>query len=283
MIAVYSAGGKAFEFPSWSVWLIVGLILAIIITFYALRSTALYKMARNVGMKYDWLAFVPVVWIVVACKLSGNIIFFGAKLKRAWLIFLVVFGITTTVGLVQGLMTYVPLIGYYLEGGRVAFNVSNQVFDGLVFYPFDNYFMVGADFSTAYTQGYITALNVLYYVTWANDIINFFLMLSLFSAFFRTYWPQRPFVGVILSVFGMFPIAAFVVRKNQPVDYAKYIRERMRVYNEVNRQSLNGQNGGENSQPFDEYEKNGEPFDEYQKGNGKSDDPFSDFFDDKKD
>ena len=75
MITIFSEG-FALEVP-------IGMILTVLITsliiplaFYVLRSIGLYKLAKRKNLKCAFMAFIPCVWIYVACRLVAESKFF---------------------------------------------------------------------------------------------------------------------------------------------------------------------------------------------------------------
>ena len=55
---------------------------AIWLALFILQGVGLYKMAKNVGLRHKWLAFVPFADLVFMGKLAGTCDIFGRKMKR---------------------------------------------------------------------------------------------------------------------------------------------------------------------------------------------------------
>lgn len=249
-------------------------IAAIYLILYILRSVGLFILAKKNGVKLSGLAFVPCVWIFTACKLIGKGRIFGTTFEKTAVWIAVVFTFSSLVPIVYNFLTYLPYIGYYLQGGSISFTYETT---GL-------YLQTGSDFLDPLdTPTMAVILKILNFVGYLLRIAEIFITVTVYIALFKKFWPEHYILASVLSFFGLFPIFVFVIRNKKPVDYAEYIRNRFygsgytpygrNGYNGNNDYNQNGNGGYNNGQ-----EKQEDPFGEFSQ---KSDDPFSEF-DDKK-
>ena len=279
MLYIFDYFGNRIDVYPWVVWLTVGIISAITIAFYFLRSIGLYKMATNAKIDKKFMAFIPIVWVYIVSKLAGEVYFFGMKIKKFVFWILTVVIVAEVFSIAHTLMAYIPLIGYYLQGGDVIYTQGNVTIVGAMMYPFDRYFYVGTDFFFQYTQTYLNLVRALSYVSTGVGLISLFLCVSMYAGFFRKYWPRHVFLGVFLCIIGLFPILAFSFRNASPFDYQAYIRNMMQNMgygdpNNPNNTGNNQSNGNDN--PFGEFENKN---DNNSSKNGSDGDPFDEFSD----
>ena len=287
MIYLIDYFGNRIDVYPWAVWLIVGLITAIVIAFYVLRSIGVYKLADKAGVDKKYLAFIPIAWVYPLSKIAGDVYFFGTKIKKFALCMLIIFLTAEILEIAYYLVTYIPLIGYYLQGGDVMLTSGNVTIVGARVYPFDGYIFVGDDFVFGYTQAYVNLVRVLYYVSSGFSLVSLVFLICLYSSFFRKYWPSHVFLGIILSIFGFFPIVVFVLRNKAPFDYQAYIRNMMQNMGypnpNANPNNSNGSAGSTNANPFSEFDDNKGASDNGSSSNGSSssgsEEPFDEFSD----
>jgi hypothetical protein len=67
-MGVYLPDGSSGSISKGIIWGGVGVYLAVIIAFYALRSIAIFVMAKRRNIKNAWMAFLPCIWFYTACK-----------------------------------------------------------------------------------------------------------------------------------------------------------------------------------------------------------------------
>ena len=197
--------------------LAVSLVAVIIaLAFYALRSVGLYKLAVNQGIKNAYVAFIPCVWIFIACKLIGKIRFFGTTFEKAALIVCLIFSACEILPFAYNFLRLFPYIAYYLEGGQITVSVGAET----VIYA-------GDDFINHFdTPAINTILNILRIVSGLLDIAEVVIVVFVYISLFKKFWPQHYIIASVLSFFGLFGVFVFAIRNNKPVNYADYIRSR---------------------------------------------------------
>ena len=178
----------------------------------------MHTMAKKVGMKHSWLAFLPLANTWYAGKLAGETQLFGQKMKRV------------------GLYAMLTEIVY------VAINVFALIVTFALYQP--DYFAGNTSDSGALVSVYLNIDNIpleLRWLTTTDIVLNvlntisylflIFFMCVLFYAFFRKYYARGPFLMTFMSAFLPFRgIVIFAVRNNTPVDYEAYMRRRMEQY-----------------------------------------------------
>ena len=171
------------------------------------------------------------------------------------------------------------MVGNFLAG-REIYIVAEGVPVGLTEYWIkDSGIYVNAE-NFAYPYGYggvypahmVPIMNVISYVSIVFDLANIILLVAVYTNIFKAYWPQNYMVGLVLSLFGLFPILIFAFRKKEFVDYKEFLRAR---YNSFYYGSFNNPNqpGGPQrpqapATPFEEFAEKGEvdpgePFGEF--------------------
>lgn len=261
--------------------------LAIIIAFYVLRGIGLYKLAVRYGVKYPILAWFPFTWFYVAGALVGNVAVFGKRFDKFALTAFIVFTVSGVIYNGVRIVSYIPVIGYFLQGGETLFATSTNYLSGAVFDMGWGY--VGlVDFIDNYSDAMWKILNVLSYIsTWLN-IVSLFFTIIVFSNFFRSFLPHHYFVATLFSVLfsyiGLFGVWAFVVRNNERVNYAEYMRARYAAFYGAGRGYGDGNGGygggyGPRHGDADKDDPFGNMDADNKDKNGESDDPFSEFDD----
>lgn len=296
MITFVDSLGNHIDISATLVWSILGVILALTLAFYALRSIGLFVMAKKKNLKHAYLAWIPFAWIYVAGKLCGANRVFGFKIKNFTLVLTIIFCVAEVITLATTLMAYVPLAGYVLQGGenaQIIYSMSPKI-------PplepnFTKYEFISGlylkNFTFNYAEGVIRLIAVLNIISMVIEIFYLVFLFTMYFNLFRTYWPQHYFSAFIFSFFGLFPIFVFALRNKKPVNYEEFIKARYGdyvrnsnpYYNDPFLHGPNGQNGGqnhENTNPFSEFDggktESGEPFSEF---DSKNSEPFSEFDD----
>ncbi len=281
---------------------VFGTFVAILLLFYALRSVGVFVMARRTEgklRKMAYLAWFPIAWIYLAARLAGKVVVFGKPMKRFALFLVIFFAFAEALTITQFLMTYIPLIGYALSGGRVALltSVSGKLDNasllkmlndtGYYQYLLDGAVWVGeplVGYPSANNYAIAKASSILSYVDSVVSLIEVVILIFFYIALFKRYYPQHFIIATILSIWiGLFPIFVFAVRKRKPINYNDYMRERINYINSMRAQNnpnnLNNPYAGNNANRPPQPDN---PFDDFaEKGERKEDNPFSEF--DKKD
>lgn len=247
------------------------IVAAFYLTFYVLRSIGVYKLAKSQGVKNAFLAWIPCVWIFTACKTIGKSRFFGFTMEKAAVWVCVVFSFATILPLVHQCFSLVPYGIKLLQGEEFE----------LIFTSSGNYINP----KLVYSDGLTIFLNILYIFNRILRLAEIFVMINVYIALFRKFWPEHYILAAVLSFFGLFPIMVFAIRNRKAVDFNEYIRNRYygagytpygnRYYGQ------NGQNNDERGTPYygNSSDNKDEPFDEF---SNRPEEPFSEFDDNKK-
>ena len=253
------------------IWAGLGISLAVILALYALRSVGLFVLAKKQGIKNYGLAFVPFVWIYIACKLVGKARFFNKPIENLALIFTIVFAVSEFLTFAYNFIIYFPLFEYVVfHGGKVVIGSAVQasemlkyisLSDGTGIFTAKQILPFGLSIPTVRV-----VLDVIYYLSGIFDIASIFITVTVYINLFRKFWPQHYMLASLLSIFlGLFPIFVFVIRNKPAVNWADYMRSRYGAYgnpygnqynNPYNNGGYNGANGAPNGQtPFEDFEK----------------------------
>lgn len=256
--------------------------LIVPVTFYVLRAIGLYKLAKRKKLKCAFVAWIPVAWVYVVCKLISESKIFGLSVgKYAWLITLIcVFAFLLTA--TYNFLIFFPFIGNYLAGHPIYIVASMEDITPDMFVLWGNFPLCGevGAFKNPYAN-FALVKKLLTAISLASRVVSFVqlvLLVSLFVCLFRKYWPSHCMLCSILSLFGLDGPFIFAIRNKEPINYMDYLKERYRAYgnpyaNPYGRPPYNnGQwQGGTNEQPDS-------PFEQFEdKKNRKPEDPFSDF------
>ena len=281
-MGVYLPDGSSGSIPKGIIWGGAGVYLAVIIAFYALRSIAIFVMAKRRNIKNAWLAFLPCIWFYTACKLVGDSKFFSKTVGGlAWL-FTTIFIVSELLAFAYSFIVYLPIVGNFIAGNELHFVILEEgttvaselkeIWGGFPIYG-----------GTTYVDPYLVAgisdkaLNItLTIISIASDIfalVSMIITIYLYICIFRKYWPQHFILAVALSWIGIFEILLFIIRKKDPVDYNEYLRSR------YNGWYANGNPYGNNyNQTNNTTKRPNDPFEEFA-GKGEKDpgDPFDEF------
>ncbi len=285
----------------WHIWSGLGIALAIYLALYVLRSIGLYVLAKKQGVRKAFLAWIPGVWMFIACKLVGNARFFSQPMQNLALLMCIAFSIAEFLTFAYSFLTYFPLIEYaVIRGETIYIGTSAQAGSSLISYMGTGFFVekqiypFGMSARTLYQ-----ILDIIYYVSSIFDLASIFITVSVYFALFRKFWPQHYMLASLLSIFfGLFPIFVFVIRNKQPIDYNQYLRARYGAYrNPYGNPYGNPYSGGygnpygtqggasapkEPESPFEDFEdkknkKPRDPFEEFDDKKAKNKDPFDEF------
>lgn len=267
------------------IWTALGISLAVILVLYALRSVGLFVLAKKQGIKKYGLAFVPVIWIYVACKLVGKARFFNKPIERLALIFCIIFAVSELLTFAYNFIVYFPLFEYALiHGGNVFIGAGEQAGEMLKYMELDigtGLYVASAikpfGMSIATTN---KILDVIFYLSRIFDLASIIITVTVYINLFRKFWPQHYMLASLLSIFlGLFPIFVFVIRNKPAINYSDYMRSRYEAYrsrysNPYNNPYNNDANNGGYGSPSEP-----KPFEDFDK---KKEEPFKDFEDNKK-
>lgn len=198
----------------WVLWTVAAAVYVVICAF---KGIGLYAMAKKQGKNalVCLLGFVPFASTFVMGEVSGSLRMGRGKIKHLGLFAMIAEILLCAAYAVQ----YIPESVLYSNPDLYTVSVVEQ----------GNQVLISLEFSTAVPQTLINAMNVcsifgtIFYFVWLV------LFVFLCMAFFRTYAPASYIWMVVLCAFipvitGFF---AFAFRNRNPVDYDKFMQERM--------------------------------------------------------
>ena len=239
----------------------VGVAGGVYLVCLILGGVGMHAMAKKVGMKHSWLAFLPFANTYYAGKLAGETRVFGQKMKRVGLYAMLAEICYVVLGgfslFVQAELMYHP--EYFVD------NVNSQ---GQYLIP---PYVIDSDVIPMGQRWLTTADLVCEVLNYISYLVLIFFLCVLFYAFFRKYYARGPFLMTFMcAVLPLRGFVIFAVRNNTPVDYNAYMRKKMEQYARARQQA----------DPYGGYGQGG--YDAYgnQTNSGAgNDDPFSDFGD----
>jgi hypothetical protein len=283
-------------------------VLAIVIALYVLRAIGVYVLAKRQNVEHAWLAWLPFTWVYMVCKITGKVRLFGCALSKLALPFTIIYGVITSVMLTQFVLTYYPLIGGVVFGGKrieVLLDVEtwNKFLQDnssmLEPYRYNTIFPVfhhKGDFDAFYPSYHSlyairTTLNVFQYMSLVFELAHMIIFINLYIALFRKFYPQHFILATILSMIGFFGPFVFAIRNRKAINYAEYMRARYNMYGNPYANPYGnpyGNQGGvepnEKTQtppehPFSEFAERGEtdPGDPFAEFSSKEKEPFTEF------
>ena len=218
------------------VWLIASVIVAVVVAFYVLRSVALFTMAKRANVDKAVLAWIPCLWLYIACKLIGNAKMFGKTFSQLAVVFCVIFSVAQVLTVVSQALIYFPLVGNFLMGRNIYVLSFTEAADANLYVQTEQLTSTlmsgvygGRDFVNPYGEGIYSVanvLNVISLISMLTDILNIIVIVSVYINIFKVYRPQHYMLFGILSIFGVFGPLAFAVRKREPINYMDYVRSR---------------------------------------------------------
>lgn len=258
------------------VYIVAAIVLAVALTFYALRSVGLFVLARRKSFKFAWLSFVPCAWMYCACRLIGETKIFGVSFKKLALWVTIVFAVGEALSFLYNFVEWFPVAGFFQQGGEVTVLIGQG--GGVFVIPDEKTFV---NPFPSVNLPIFKAINVItYFTSLFITIITVFLYINLF----RNYWPQHYILASVLSFFGLFGVFVFAIRNKSEMKYSDYLRSRYGgVYGPYSNPYYRG-NGGANGNGGS-YEKPPEtPFKDFaERGEVDPGDPFSEFSGEDKD
>ena len=265
------------EMGKTEVYIIAAIVLAVVLTFYALRSVGLFTLSRRKSYKFAWLSFVPCAWLYCACRLIGETKLFGVSFKKLALWVTIVFAVGEALSLVYNFIEWYPVVGYFTQGGEVT--VLTGVSGGA-------YVLTGDDFTNPFPPVNLPIFKVINVITYFTSLFTTLVTVFLYINLFRNYWPQHYILASVLSFFGLFGVFVFVIRNKSEMKYSDYLRSRYgNVYGPYSNPYYRNGNGGYNGGGYGgNYERPPEtPFKDFaERGDVDPGDPFSEFSDDDK-
>lgn len=279
------------------IWSILGVVVAILLAMYLLRSFGVYKLAKTKQVKNPWLAFIPLAWSFTIGKVvDDTAVFFGRRIKKFATWFCVIFSVSNLLAIAYFVIVYGPLIGYFLQGygkGAEIWIANSEAAiqaiqnKGLVEYGFQGMgVFTKTNFVFPYGAGFKIPFYILQILSNIMDLVNIVFEITMFTAVFKKFWPRQMWSATIFSIFGLFPIFVFVIRNKQEVKPEDLFRNAYgNPYNNPYANMTNQNTGASKSEPFSEFGggSNSDPFSEFSSNKNQNDDePFSEFGDDNK-
>lgn len=268
----YAKTVYGFSIPAYIALIVAG---GIFLALHACKAAALFIMAKKQGKKrLLWCAFLPFANTFLIGELGGEVKFGNLRLKHVGIVAMI------------AELFFVACRGFVL--GVYAYAFQN----GKTWFEFEEN-MIGWGFNEGVlTDGMYTALN-------ACEIAGYILSFVVLIAFifvnigiFRKYAPDSYIWMVVLCA--LLPpvegILLLVFARRTPVDYEKYMRERIEAirrrqaqYGTYGPYGPYGQNPyGQNQNP---YGQNQNPYGQPQQGSAQGNeappDPFGEFSDQK--
>lgn len=269
----YAKTVYGFSIPAYIALIVAG---GIFLALHACKAAALFIMAKKQGKKrLLWCAFLPFANTFLIGELGGEVKFGNLRLKHVGIVAMI------------AELFFVACRGFVLGYYAYAFH------NGLTYFEVENN-MIGWGFNEGVlTDGMYTALN-------ACEIAGYILSFVVIIAFifvnigiFRKYAPDSYIWMVVLCA--LLPpvegILLLVFARRTPVDYDKYMRERIEAirrrqqaqYGPYGPYGPYGQNPyGQNQNP---YGQNQNPYGQQQQGSAQGNeappDPFGEFSDQK--
>lgn len=244
--------------------------LSVILVFYVLRSIGVYTLAKRKGLKFAAMAWIPLLWLYVACRVVEDTQVFGISMKKCALWFGLVFAIGGALSFTYYFIEWYPIIRYYMQGGTVTLVTAGAMIVPDTGSDFINPFPSPA---SPFMVGIMIASNIL-------SLVIVFIKIVMYINLFKRYWPQHYILAAVFSFLGLFGPFVFAIRKKEPIKYSDYLRSRYgnMYYGGPYGNPYYGRNPDPNAPkppetPFSEFAERGE------KDPG---DPFSEFDDDKK-
>lgn len=276
-ITVIDISGFSTSISSGLIIGMLSVVLAVTLTLYVLRSIGLFVMAKKQGIKNPWIAILPFVWVWTACKIIGDARIFGKVRKNFASFALLVVLASELLTLIINLIVFVPICGYYMQGGEILISMGEKgIATGFIPYPLYQGLYVKDNFLYPYlgANWLVTMAIAFSYVVDVADLISIFVMVTIYIAIFRKYWPEHNVLASVLSVFTpIFGVLVFAVRNRQPVDFEKYMRQKFYGMH------YGSDNSGYNTQnTYGREDINKDPFGFDQQSEKKDDDdPFPEF------
>lgn len=261
----YAKTVYGFSIPAYIALIVAG---GIFLALHACKAAALFIMAKKQGKKkLLWCAFLPFANTFLIGELGGEVKFGNLRLKHVGIVAMI------------AELFFVACRGFVLGYYAYAFH------NGLTYFEVENN-MIGWGFNEGVlTDGMYTALN-------ACEIAGYILSFAVIIAFifvnigiFRKYAPDSYIWMVVLCA--LLPpvegILLLVFARRTPVDYEKYMRERIEAIRR--RQAQYGTYGPYGPYGQNPYGQNQNPYGQPQQGSAQGNeappDPFGEFSDQK--
>lgn len=255
---------------------------------YVFKAIGLFTMAKRQGKKkLLWCAFVPFASTYLMGELAGEWRLGKTRVKHIGLYAML------------GELVYCALAAFV--AGVLVYAFANGMTET---YPLEDVNgnltpYVGWQFSADFPDALYTACNVCNVLAVIFQYVQLILFVFLYIAFFRRYAPASYVWMVVVCALlpVVTPFLIFAFRNRTPVDYDRYMRERMEQMRRARQAQYGpygpygqggygqggpyGQNGyGQNGSGADNGQEPADPFGEFGSGGkGQGSDPFGEFSD----
>lgn len=253
-IYIYAGSEFPMTFGLEIVYSYVAIALGIIATFYLLRSLGLYTLAKRQNVKNPVLAWIPLLWFYIACKLVGNARFFNKPVEKLALVLTIIFAISGFITFAMDVLAYYPIaINMFAGGVDWAIGAQPTGFtNGDLFVQ--GIYHSGAIINPYGASGILVVndiLNVLDYISAPLGLVCLVIELTVYMGLFRKFIPQHYLLFMFLSILiGIFGPLVFAIRKKAPVNYIDYMRSRYQYNQYNNPYNRGGYNGNPNNNPY---------------------------------
>ena len=201
----------------------LAVILAVLVTFYVLKSYAIYKLAKNHGIDNAFLAWIPFAWIYIPCVLVKEFLFFGTPYGKIALPICIIFCVYGGLSIVFNVFYFLPDVVYLASGREVI-----------------------------YTNLAITLLEKVELIMALLGLAKTIVEINLYIVLFRKFWPQYYIVVSVLSIFGLFPIMVFLIRNKVVMSFEQYVRSMNSTSNNTYRETSTPK-PSKKDDPFSEF------------------------------
>lgn len=261
MLSIIDATGFGVQVTKGTVIAVILIPLVFRLALYLLRSIGIYVLSKRAGVKQAWMGFFPCIWIYPLLKSLSTEKFFGTTFGKTAIILTVVFAISEAFTYFYSLVEIIPIAGYYLQGGTVTFVLGET----------ESFITTGADFLNPLDTPFMTVfLKIIGWLSIPLDLFALIITVFTFVALFKRYWANNYILGTILSVFGLFGLMVFIVRKKQPQDFNEYLKSRYQAYNPYGANPYgrpqnpnNNYNNNQQEDPFKDFSSKEDPFSEF--------------------
>lgn len=246
MITFINENGFAFSVQLSSLLAPIIIGLCVTIAFYVLRSIGIFVLAKRAGINKRFLAFIPFVWIYLACKLIGNAQIFGRTFSQLAVLFCVIFSVAGYLQFIFDFLLYFPIAGNLLYGREIFIIAREELASGYTPTLAQGIYG-GADFVNPYKEALYTIYNILNVSSYFLSVLNIASLvigISVYFNLFKNYWPQHYMLFGILSIFGLSAPFVFAIRNKKPINFNDYLRSRYGVYGGHYGNPYGGYSGG---------------------------------------
>ena len=97
------------------IWVGFSIAVAITLALYVLRSIGLFVLAKRQNVKHAFLAWIPLVWFYILCKLIGKSRLFNMPYEKVALWLCLIFAVSELLTIAVNFILFFPLFQYLLH------------------------------------------------------------------------------------------------------------------------------------------------------------------------